>query len=79
MVLHGVNLSVQKGEKVGIIGESGGGKSTLIDLLAGLSKPERRRSSTLTENCCHHPIMPGGDKIFPMCRRMFTFLMILSI
>lgn len=40
MVLHGVNLSVQKGEKVGIIGESGGGKSTLIDLLAGLSKPE---------------------------------------
>ena len=34
-----VNLSIQKGEKVLIIGESGSGKTTFIDLLVGLLRP----------------------------------------
>lgn len=35
-VLDGINLSVQSGESVGIIGSSGGGKSTLLKLVSGL-------------------------------------------
>lgn len=36
IVLKGVNLTIKKGEKIGIIGPSGSGKSTLINLIVGL-------------------------------------------
>jgi ABC-type lipoprotein export system ATPase subunit len=40
-VLHGVNLSIAKGEKVFLCGPSGAGKTTLLYTLAGLERPER--------------------------------------
>ncbi len=39
LALSDVSLSVRRGETLGIVGESGGGKSTLIKLLAGLTTP----------------------------------------
>ena len=36
-----VNLSIKKGDKVGIIGPSGSGKSTFIDILMGLLPPSK--------------------------------------
>ncbi|WP_455661560.1 ABC transporter ATP-binding protein [Pradoshia sp.] len=38
-VLKGVNLSIEQGEMVAIMGRSGVGKSTLLHLLSGLEKP----------------------------------------
>lgn len=35
-VISGINITVKKGERIGIIGKTGSGKSTFIDLLMGL-------------------------------------------
>ena len=39
-VLKDVDLSIQKGEKIVVIGSNGAGKSTLFLLLNGILKPE---------------------------------------
>ena len=39
IVLENINLEIKKGDVVGIVGKTGAGKSTFIDLLLGLKKP----------------------------------------
>lgn len=41
LILDEINLSITKGSKVGVIGISGGGKSTFLDLLMGLLSPTK--------------------------------------
>lgn len=40
-ILKGVSLSVARGEVMAIVGPSGGGKSTLLRVIAGLEKPSK--------------------------------------
>lgn len=42
-VLNEVNLNVPPGQFVAVVGRSGGGKSTLLRLIAGLERPTRGR------------------------------------
>jgi ABC-type bacteriocin/lantibiotic exporter with double-glycine peptidase domain len=39
LVLNGVNLQIHAGQRVGFVGTTGSGKSTLIDLIMGLLQP----------------------------------------
>jgi len=41
--LHGVNVEIGPGERVGVLGPTGSGKSTLVQHLAGLLKPTAGR------------------------------------
>jgi ABC-type polysaccharide/polyol phosphate transport system ATPase subunit len=38
-VLHDVNISIERGEKIGIIGPNGSGKSTLLKVICGILPP----------------------------------------
>lgn len=40
-VLKGLNLSVNAGETIAVLGESGSGKTTFLSLLAGLDSPDK--------------------------------------
>ena len=40
-ILKGINLKISKSEKIGIIGQTGSGKSTLIDIIIGLLTPTK--------------------------------------
>src|SRR6266850_3008372 len=57
-VLQNLNLSVEKGEFVAIVGFSGAGKTTLINLISGLLKPD---SGTITLNDLEI-VSPGPDR-----------------
>ena len=48
-VLHGVDLLVEPGQILGLLGRNGAGKSTLITILCGL-----RRADSGTANICGH-------------------------
>ena len=39
-VLQDITLGVSAGERIGVVGQNGGGKSTLLQLMAGLEKPD---------------------------------------
>ncbi|HLN62634.1 MAG TPA: ABC transporter ATP-binding protein [Symbiobacteriaceae bacterium] len=45
-ILDGVNLTVDKGEALALVGSSGAGKSTLLSLIAGLDRPSSGRVVT---------------------------------
>ena len=40
-ILDGISLRLARGEKVGIVGKNGGGKTTLLRLLLGIEEPTR--------------------------------------
>ena len=41
LILNNINIFIKRGDKVGVIGKTGCGKSTLINILIGLIKPDK--------------------------------------
>ncbi len=60
--LDHVNLSIQKGEFVAIVGSSGSGKSTLLHLLGGVDQPTEGK--VLVENTDLSTLNPTSAAIF---------------
>ena len=61
-ILRGADLDVEAGSRIGVLGPNGGGKSTLMRILAGLDEPDagtvtRRRGLVLA----HLPQIVDGD------------------
>ncbi len=69
--LRDINLTIKKGEAIGIIGMNGSGKSTLLRLLAGIYKPNSgkvyvkgRVASLIGLGIGFHPGFTGRENIF---------------
>ena len=58
-VLHALNLDIAPGERVAVVGASGGGKTTLLRVLAGLTLPSAGR------------VEVSHDQVSPRIRVMF--------
>ncbi len=60
-VLSGATLSVEAGEKVGLVGRNGAGKTTLLEILAGNSEPE--------SGSVEHP---GGARVGMTAQKLYA-------
>ncbi len=58
LVLDQVNLSVRSGERVGILGRNGAGKSTMIRLISGAEQPDS--GEIVRSMTCSWPLAFGG-------------------
>jgi lipopolysaccharide transport system ATP-binding protein len=69
--LRNLDLTVQRGEVVGVIGQNGAGKSTLLKVLSGITPPTRgvveitgRVFPMIELNAGIHPELTGRENIF---------------
>lgn len=71
MALNGIDLTIYKGEAVGIIGSNGAGKSTMLKLLSRVTAPTEgdidingRIASMLEVGTGFHPEMTGRENVY---------------
>ena len=69
--LRDINLTVEEGETVGILGHNGSGKSTLLKCIAGILKPSSgqirqkgRIASLLELGAGFHPDLTGRENVY---------------
>ena len=66
-LLDGVSFSLQEGEKVGVIGINGTGKSTLLKILAGLEEPDEGKlvlaNHVIIRYLPQNPVFQEGRKV----------------
>lgn len=71
LALNDINITVHKGERVGIIGHNGAGKSTLLKLISRITAPSSgtiemngRVASMLEVGTGFHPELTGRENIY---------------
>ena len=62
-ILKNINLKIKKNESLGIIGKSGSGKSTILDLISGILKPKKGNIYLSGENINNININSWRDKL----------------
>jgi ATP-binding cassette subfamily F protein uup len=63
VLLDGVSLGVERGERIGVVGLNGGGKTTLLDILADRRAPQGGRVSRIGDLRLAH--LAQGDALPP--------------
>jgi branched-chain amino acid transport system ATP-binding protein len=80
-ILHGVSLTVGKGEVVGLMGRNGVGKSTTLKTIMGLVHPERGQvllEGTSVAGLPAHKLARHGIGYVPEDRRIFRLLTVME-
>ena len=65
-ILSGINLTIEQGEFVGVIGPNGGGKTTLLKLIMGLLEPQKGSVKCFVERIGYVPQTLTFDRRFPI-------------
>ncbi|MGA2958010.1 MAG: ABC transporter ATP-binding protein [Thermodesulfobacteriota bacterium] len=76
-VLHGINLSLKKGEVVSVMGRNGAGKTTLMRTIMALTPARSGQVHFDGSEITHlrpHQIFARGIKLVPQGRRVFAKL-----
>jgi ATP-binding cassette subfamily F protein uup len=67
VLLDAVSLGVERGERVGVVGLNGGGKTTLLDILTGVRAPDAGRVSRVGDLKMTHLVqgdaLPAGARV----------------
>ena len=80
-VLHGVSLSVGRGEVVGLLGRNGVGKSTTLKSIMGLLDPSRGKvllEGQVISGLPAHKVARMGIAYVPEDRRIFKLLTVME-
>ena len=72
-VIHGASFYIRKGEKIAVTGESGGGKSTLIDLVIGILKPCSGEIAIDGKRLCENTVRSWRRKIGYIPQSIYLF------
>ena len=71
VAIDNINLEIEKGEKVGIIGPNGSGKTTLLKLISGIATPSQGKVQTwgklvslIDLSAGFHPELTGIENVY---------------
>ena len=71
--LSKINLTIKKGQKIGFVGETGSGKSTLIDIISGILEPTKGEILIDNKKLVASNLNNWKEKINTVSQNIFLF------
>jgi len=71
--LSKINLTIKKGQKIGFVGETGSGKSTLIDIISGILEPTKGEILIDNKELVASNLNNWKEKINTVSQNIFLF------